>query len=178
MANWWGKIAPMTEALGVALIAVGLLVLFVLGSRRTGRRASLLKLKPSPLPTEGVELNVLHELELRGLAARAKAERDEKNRRWRRPFGIFARLVTYAALFLALYAYWPKDISNTPLAGLTLNDIISTAGAIVFALFLIRSLFSPSEDDQAKEVWEAFGVIIMFLGLAVSALFLLRHFLA
>jgi hypothetical protein len=79
---------------------------------------------------------------------------------------------------LALYAYWPKDISNTPLAGLTLNDIISTAGAIVFALFLIRSLFSPSEDDQAKEVWEAFGVIIMFLGLAVSALFLLRHFLA
>ena len=33
---------------------------------------------------------------------------------------------------MALYAYWPKDISNTPLAGLTLNDIISTAGAIVF----------------------------------------------
>jgi hypothetical protein len=33
----------------------------------------------------------------------------------------FDRFVTYAALFAALYIYWPKDFSNTPLAGLTLK---------------------------------------------------------
>jgi hypothetical protein len=80
----------------------------------------------------------------------------------------FDRFATYAALFAALYIYWPKDISNTPLASLTLNDILGTAFAIAVGFFLIKNLFEPSEEDETKEAWGWLGVLMVFL--AISAL--------
>jgi hypothetical protein len=162
----------MTETVGFVLIALGVLVLFVLGSRRQ-RRNSALKLKPSPLPSKQDEqLDVLAELERANQTARARAKGDEKTRRWLRPFGVFGRLVTYGALFLALYIFSPKDISNAPLGSLTLSDIVGTVGFILIGLFLIKALFEPSENDEVKDAWGWLGVLT--LGLAISALFYFR----
>ncbi|WP_316195366.1 MULTISPECIES: hypothetical protein [unclassified Bradyrhizobium] len=168
----------MIETVGVVLIGSGILVLVVLGSQHSGRRASPLKLKPPPLPKEEAELSALQELERIGQAARAKAEIDKIDRRWLRPIGVFGRVVTYAALFLALYIYWPKDITKTPIASLTLSDIFGTAGAILMGFFLIQALFNPSEDNASKNAWEAVGMISIFgaiCGLLYLGGYVYRH---
>jgi hypothetical protein len=162
----------MTEAIGIALIVGGIVVLFVLGARLPKRESPLKIVKP-PLfpPTDQPQLSVFDELDRLGPAGRAKAESDEKLRKWLRPFGVFGRLTTYAVLFLLLYAYWPSDISHRPLASLTLSDVFGTVAAVAITLVLIRALFEPSDDDGIKDAWGWLGVLIV--ALAVLAVFYL-----
>jgi hypothetical protein len=162
----------MAGAIGIALIVVGIVVLFVLGARLPKRESPLKLLKPPPLPQRRpTELDVLDELERLGQAGRVKAESHERMRKWLRPFGVFGRLATYAALFLLLYAYWPDDISHKPFASLTLSDVFGTAAAIVITFVLIRALFEPSDDEGLKDAWGWLGVLIV--AVAVLAIFYL-----
>jgi hypothetical protein len=99
---------------------------------------------------------------LRSLPAGAsKAAEDAKVQRWFRPIGFVGRLIIYAALFLLLYLWAPKDISNTPLATLTLSNIAGTIFFFGAVILLIRALFNPSEDDQIKDAWGWLGVVIL-----------------
>lgn len=147
----------MVEAFAFALIATGIVVLFVIGSRRT-RRASPLKLKPTPpAPEEVPETDLAKAME----TARIKAAEDAKIQWWLRPIGFVARLLTYAALGLALYVFAPQDISHTPFAALTLSDIISTFAFFAFAVVLVWALFNPSDDDDVRDAWGWLGVVIL-----------------
>jgi hypothetical protein len=139
------------ESIGTALIALGILVLFVMGARRP-HRPSPLKLRPPKPPTDKPKLDALSALERLDHQAGTTAARNERTR-WLRPFGVFGRLVTYAVLFLLLYAYWPTDISHRPLASLTLSDLFGTVAPVGIGIVLIRALFEPSEDDGIKEAW-------------------------
>jgi hypothetical protein len=187
----------MTEALGVALIVLGIALVLIIGARSSTRRASLLKLKPTtpvspepppPLPPPPAwPPNTLEELvsmsEASATAAEARDEREAEVRRsqaekeeraaeerkYLRIVGFFGRLATYGALFFAVYIYAPKDISHTPLAALTLGDITGTILAIVITFALIRALFNPSDDDQTKDAWGYLGVL--YLGVAFMAYF-------
>jgi hypothetical protein len=103
--------------------------------------------------------------------AKAIAERNERRRKWLRPLGVFGRLATYAALFLILYAYSPGDISDKPLATLTLSDIFGTVAAFGFALVLGGALFKPSDDEEIKDLWGYVGVLILG-GVAVGVVVL------
>jgi hypothetical protein len=104
---------------------------------------------------------------------RGIAQRDEERRRWLWPIGVFGRLVTYAALFLILYTYWPEDIWQKPFASLTLSDIFVTACFIGMALGLIRALFKPSDDKEIKDIWGGIGALIIG-GVVVGAIILLK----
>jgi hypothetical protein len=162
----------MTEAIGIALIAVGIVVLFVLGARLPKRESPPKIVKPPTLPPKDPpELNMLSEVERVGQDTRAIAERDEKRRKRLRPFGVFGRLVTYAVLFLVLYAYWPADISHKPFASLTLSDVFGTVAAAGIGIVLIRALFEPSDDDGIKDAWGWFGVLV-----AGAAMFAMLYF--
>jgi len=166
----------MIEIIGGALIAMGIVLLLVLRPHRPKRESALKIVAPPPLPPSDAapELNVLDELERLGQDGRAQAERDEKMRKWLRPFGVFGRLVSYAILFLLLYAYWPSDISHTPFASLTLSDVFGTVAAMGIAFVLIRALFEPSDDEGIKDAWGWLGVLIA--GAAVIAVTIsLRH---
>ena len=158
------------EVIGIALIVVGIVVLFMLGARGPKRESPLKIVKPPPLPpTVQPQSNVFDELERLGQAGRAKAASEEQRRKWLRPFGVFGRLATYAVLFLLLYAYWPSDISHTPFASLTLSDVFGTVAAVAITFVLIRALFEPSDDDGIKDAWGWLGVLIA--GLAILAVF-------
>lgn len=117
--------------------------------------------KPPPLPKDVPQPDVLEELERLAEVGRIKAAEDGKNRRWLRPIGFFARLLAYAALFLLLYIWAPKDISNTPLGALTLSDIAGTIVFIAIGVVLVRALFTPSEDDGIRDAWGWFGVLLL-----------------
>jgi hypothetical protein len=161
----------MTEAIGIGLIVVGVIVLFVLGARLP-KRDSPQKVKPPPSPPEDPpELNMVDEVVRLGQDTRLKAERDEKRRKWLRPFGVFGRLVTYAVLFLVLYAYWPADISHKPFASLTLSDVFGTVAAGGIGIVLIRALFEPSDDNGIRDAWGWLGVLV-----AGAAMFSMLYF--
>jgi hypothetical protein len=88
---------------------------------------------------------------------------NEERRKGLRPFGVFGRLVTYAVLFLLLYAYWPPDISHKPFASLTLSDVFGTVAAYGFGFALLVGLFNPSEVDEIRAAWGWLGVWIAAL---------------
>ena len=115
---------------------------------------------------------MFEELDRLGQAGQIRAEEEAKLRPWLRPIGIFGRLLTYAALFWLLYTWAPKDISHTPLATLTLYDIGGTIIFAVIGIMLVRALFDPSDDDQIKNAWGWFGVVVLGV-VAIGALFLL-----
>jgi hypothetical protein len=106
------------------------------------------------------------------------AERDEMDRRWLWPIGVFTRFVTYAVLFVILCAYWPEDIWQKPFASLTLSDIFVTACFIGIALGLIRALFKPSDDKDIADIWGklglGLGLILIIGGVVVGAILLKR----
>jgi hypothetical protein len=165
----------MTQALGVALIAFGTLVLLIFGFRlRT--RESVSGARPPPLPPEEEPiLSVLEELERYGRAGLVEAQQHAKIRKWLRPIGILGRTTTYGALFWGLYIYWPKDIFHIPLAGLTLSDVFDTVFFVILALFFAKFFLSPSEDEEAKDAWGWLGVVIM-IGGTLALLHSLGHF--
>jgi hypothetical protein len=144
----------MVDAIGGALIVVGIVVLILLGLRLPKRESPLKIVKPPPLPL------TLDEVE---------RQANEKRRKWLRPFGVFGRLATYAMLFLLLYVYWPKDISHIPFARLTLSDVFGTVAAVGIGGVLIIALLEPSDDDGIKDAWGWLGVLIG--ALAVLAAF-------
>jgi len=167
----------MSNEAGLALLGLGLVlfVVMVIGlllapapSRATPE--SSLKLEPSPAPEEVDEPDVFEELERLGHAAQIRAAEEAKVRPWLRPIGFFSRLMTYAVLFLLLYIWAPKDISKTPLATLTLSDIMGTVAFVAFGILLVRALFNPSEDDQIKDAWGWLGVVILG-GVAIGAVY-------
>ncbi|MET4331357.1 hypothetical protein ABIB80_007217 [Bradyrhizobium sp. i1.15.2] len=174
----------MIEIVGGTLIALGIVVLLVIGSR-SPKRDSALKIKQSqraqPPPTASALEDLIwhHENDLPPPEDYTAPERErkqqqaqaavEKRRKWLRPFGVFGRLATYAVAFLLLYAYWPADISHKPFASLTLSDLLGTAAAVAIGFGLIRALFEPSDEEDIKDAWGWVGVAIV--GLAVVAMF-------
>ncbi len=70
-----------------------------------------------------------------------------------------------------VYLWAPKDISNTPLASLTLADIAGTAIFIGIGILLIRTLFEPSDDDRVKDAWGWFRVVLLSLFVVASFIF-------
>jgi hypothetical protein len=175
----------VTEAVGIALIVIGIVVLLVLGARRP-KRESALKIKqpppaqPPPVPPPTLEDSIwaevnglpLPEDDTAGAWERKRLQEKavvEKRRRWLRPFGVFGRLVTYAVLFLLLYAYSPDDISRKPFASLTLHDVFGTVAWVVITLVLFKALFEPSGEDDIKDAWGWLGVVIA--GLMAVAVF-------
>jgi hypothetical protein len=129
-------------------------------------------LEPSPrgAPDEVDGPDGFEELERQGHAAQIGAAEETKVRPWLRPIGFFSRLMTYAALFLLLYIWAPKDISKTPLATLTLSDIMGTVAFVAFGILLVRALFDPSDDDRVRDAWGWLGIVILG-GVAVGAVY-------
>lgn len=168
----------MTDSVGVALLGLGLflLVVMVIGllvaRRSPSTHKSPLKLEPNP-PTPEEIADSLAEFERFCKASRIEAAENAENRRWLRPIGVVTRLLTYAALFLLLYIWAPKDISNTPLATLTLSDIAGTVCFAAIGIVLIRALFNPSDDDQIKDAWGLLGVALLGVA-AIAALYLFK----
>ena len=151
------------------MIAFGVLLLLILLRLRRG--------KPGPSPLAKVaEARRLEKETARGAEASVSTHtNDAREKIWLHPLGFVARLVVYAALFGLLYLYAPNDISNIPLARLTLHDILGTVFMVVAFLALIRALFNPSEDDEIKNAWGWIGVLIVcgavlaaFFGLATT----------
>jgi len=163
-------------ALGLFLVIVMIIALLLAPTPTRATRESPLKLKPNPLaPKVVAEPDVLEQLERLHQEGAIRAAEDAKNRRWLRPIGFVSRLLTYAALFLLLYIWAPKDISNTPLGSLMLSEISGTVFFVAIALVLGRSLFSPSQDEETKDLWGWWGVIILG-GVGLLAVYLAtRH---
>src|SRR5260370_28433608 len=149
----------MNNSLGIAVLGLGIFLFVVmaiglfLAPSSPSTRESPLKLWPSP--------PALEQSERLGQGGRITVAEDAKNRRWLRPIGFVSRLLTYAALFLLLYIWAPNDISKTPLATLTLSNIAGTIFFVGIGLVLIRALFDPSADDQIKDAWGWFGVVLL-----------------
>jgi hypothetical protein len=165
----------MSEPLGLALIGLGFLLFVVMAvgfwiaPSGVVTRESPLNLKSRPVPpTPSEEPDVFKHIEALAAASHIEEEQAAKNRRWLRPIGFVTRLLTYAALFIILYLWAPKDISNTPMAGLTLSDIAGTAIFVGIAIVLIRALFEPSDDDKVKDAWGWFGVVLLTLFVLAS----------
>ncbi|WLA68599.1 hypothetical protein [Bradyrhizobium diazoefficiens] len=147
----------MSDSVGIAVLGLGILlfVVTVIGlliARPSPSTELPPKLEPNPPTPEQVE-DALVELEQFFEAGRIKAAEDADNRRWLRPIGFVTRLLTYAGLFLLLYNWAPRDISNTPLGSLTPSDIVGTIGFIAVGFLLLRALFNPSDDDETKDAW-------------------------
>lgn len=157
-------------ALGLVLFVVMVIGLLLAPAPSPTTPESPLKLEPSPVPESVGEPGVFEELERLGQAAQIRAAEEAKVRPRLRPIGFFSRLMTYALLFLLLYIWAPKDISNTPLATLTLSDIMGTVAFIAFGILLVRALFNPSEDDQVRDAWGWLGVV-MLGGVAIAAVY-------
>ncbi|UQE03294.1 hypothetical protein [Bradyrhizobium japonicum] len=157
----------MSDSLGVVVLGLGIFLFVVMAvglyiaPPSPATPQSPPNLGPPPLPDEVARPDVFEQLERLGEVDRITAAQDAKRRRWLRPLGFLTRLLTYAALFLLLYIWAPKDISNTPLATLTLSDIAGTVGFVVIGFLLIRALFSPSDDDQIKDAWGWLGVVLL-----------------
>lgn len=160
----------MSEPLGFALIGLGFLLFVVMAvglwiAPSTGpmRESPLnLKSRPPALPVEETS-EPFKKIETLAVLDRADVEQEAKSRLWLRPVGFVTRLLTYAALFLMLYLWAPKDISNTPLGTLTLSDITGTAIFLGIGIVLVRALFNPSDDEQVKDAWGWFGVLVLCL---------------
>lgn len=169
----------MTDTLGVAVLGLGLflLVVMVIGlliaRPSASTRDSPLKLEPNP-PTLEEVAGALEEFERFSEASRIEAAEDVENRRWLRPIGFVTRLLSYAALFVLLYIWAPKDISKTPLGTLTLSDIVGTVVFVGIGIVLVRALFNPSDDDQVKDAWGWFGVVLLGV-VGIGALYLYNH---
>jgi len=158
-------------ALGLFLIIVMIIALLLAPTPTRATRESPLKLKPNPLaPKVVAEPDVLEQFERLHQEGAISAAEDAKNRRWLRPIGFVSRLLTYAALFLLLYIWAPKDISKTPLATLTLSDIMGTVAFVAIGILLVRALFNPSEDDRVKDAWGWLGVVTLG-GVAIGAVY-------
>jgi len=188
----------MIEALGTVLILLGIVLMIVIGIRSSTKRTSPLKLKPyepvSPEPlvtpppkqwppntleelvqmsaasAEAAEVKTEREAEIRRAQAQIDAKK-EKRRAYLWIVGFFARLTTYATLFFVLYAYSPNDISHTPLAALTLSDILGTIFFVLIGLFLLRALFNPSDDDDIKDAWGKLGFLYLAAGVIMYYVF-------
>ena len=75
--------------------------------------------------------------------------------------GFVARLMTYAVAFALIYAFCPDDISRRPIGGLTLGEIIGSVLAVILAIGLIKALFNPSRDLNAREAWGSLGCLMI-----------------
>ena len=92
--------------------------------------------------------------------ARQRAKRSIET--GKRLFGIVTRLVVYAALFGALYVFWPTtNIFDKPLASLTLGQILQTAWFIAMAVLLVRLLFNPTDAPETRTAWQGLGVVMV-----------------
>ena len=90
----------------------------------------------------------------------------------KRLFGIVTRLVVYAALYGALYVFWPTtNIFDKPLASLTLGEILHTALFIAMTVLLTHFLFDPSDAPETRTAWQVLGVVLV-LGALVLMLVL------
>lgn len=155
----------MSESVGVAVLVLGifLFVIMVAGLllATPTPSATSLKLEPPPLPPVSPKPDVLEQLQRLGQGDRTDAAENAKSRRWLRSVGFLARLLTYLVLFLLLYIWAPKDISNTPLAALTLSDIVKTVAFVAIGIVLVRALFSPADSDEIKDAWGWLGVVLL-----------------
>jgi hypothetical protein len=167
----------MSENAGLVLLTLGLflvltmiIALLLVPTPNQGAPESPVELQPSPPAPEFAEPNAFEQFAQTG---RIKAAEDAKNRPWLRPIGFLTRLLTYAALFWLLYLWAPKDISQTPLATLTLSDIAGTIAFLAAGFMLLGALFNPSDDDQIKNAWGWFGVVVLGAVVGIGALFVI-----
>jgi cobalamin biosynthesis protein CobD/CbiB len=77
------------------------------------------------------------------------------------------------AVFL-LYAYWPKKIWDRPIGTLAAHEIITPIVFIILALFLIRALFNPADDDFIRRAWGWLGVVLIVASPMFASYILLR----
>jgi hypothetical protein len=88
--------------------------------------------------------------------------------------GLLVRIMVYAALFFLLYAYWPKNIWDRPIGTLAAHEIITPIVFIILALFLIRALFNPADDDLIRRAWGWLGVVLIAASPMFASYILLR----
>src|SRR4051812_11115527 len=92
--------------------------------------------------------------------ARPKGTAQSKERKFLRPLGFLARLLTYGLLFVVWWNFAPKDISNIPFAALTLSMVLSTVLWIAIGFYLVKWLFKPSQEIAALDAWNAVGLLL------------------
>ena len=97
----------------------------------------------------------------------------EHQKKWLRPIGFVARLMVYAALFITLYIFRPDDISDVPLAKLTISIIFKTVIWAAVGIWLIKALFNPTEEQEAKDRWGNLGLLMIGAAFVVGALALI-----
>lgn len=106
-----------------------------------------------------ISLIVMRRYLLNGERPRGKEEQN-----FFRPLGYVARPITYIGLLLTLYFYAPRSVLSTPLASLTLGDIFGWFAWLSVGVLIVMNFFQPSEDDEIKDLWGVFGVLILFCG--------------
>lgn len=173
-AGLGGQVMNEDHVAAVLLILGGILIV--------GMMVALLLAKPAerspeakpaePSPELQRSANLADHIEV--WSAKIEEAEDAKCRPWLRPIGFFTRLLVYGLIFWALYAWAPKDISNTPLGALTPSDILGTVAFFVLGYFLIRALFNPSDHDGVKNAWGWLGIVILG-GVGVLALWLYKQ---
>jgi hypothetical protein len=95
-----------------------------------------------------------------------------------RVLGFVTRIAVYGALIAALiialfvaWGTWPStNIFDTPIASLTLRQIVYAVGflsiatlAATLGMALVTLLFSPSNDAEIRKSWAAYGVVLVIL---------------
>ena len=119
-------------------------------------------LKKSP----AVELETLQQI----IRSNREAVIAQRWRVWLRPLGIVTRIVVYVSLLFFWYTFRLDDISQIPLARLTLETIIRTVFWAGIGLSLLYFLCTPSDDDEIRDAWGWFGVFLFFAGVLAVAL--------
>lgn len=102
--------------------------------------------------------------ELDALIAQAWCEEAEqaKQRKVSNPLGFIARLVTYGVLLGTWWLFQPsKNILSVPFAQLTLGTLLGFFVWIGAGIYLIKFLFTPSADANARDGWNGLGIVLV-----------------
>lgn len=83
------------------------------------------------------------------------------------------RILVYCAILGLLWLFAPANIGDIPLSQLTINSIIVTLCFIAAALWVVRLLFSPSQDLEQRAAW---GWLAFLTGVGLFVFFIWSNF--